>query len=82
MQHASLRMPSGRTGAIFHSGKPQRRWHDGAVYAREYLQSARQTAVTASAARGRVEFDHIVQRQRRETIVTRLRLRGPGARQV
>lgn len=77
-KHSSLSMQSGRTGTRLHQGKPQTRWHDGAVYAREYLQRAEQLPAPASAARSRAEFDRIVQQQRHKSDILDARLSCSG----
>lgn len=63
MQHSSLSLQSGRTGTRLLPGKPQTRWHDGAVCAREYVHSA-QGAEPVSAAQRRRDLNRIVQTQR------------------
>lgn len=64
LQHESRSLQSGRTGTGLQAGELQTRWHDGAVYARAYVQNAPAPAPSESAHKRCVQLEHAVLRER------------------
>lgn len=68
MQHDSKSMQAGRTGTPVQAGKVQTRWHDGAPYARQFVQLDSACAGVASASRRRRELEQAIMRERATSV--------------
>lgn len=78
MQHDSLSLQPGRTGTRLQAGKTQTRWHDGAVYARAYVQMATPAGPPESAHRNRMRLEQAVMRERAASMYTCQKASGPS----